>query len=100
MRQRLCSRNIATSRRINLHLRSSPTSSSPNEVFWHMSAIRRPPLEIVKPQLRPAAISVESVSKLFGHDEERVTALDNIDLAIGAGEFVAIVGPSRCGKST
>jgi NitT/TauT family transport system ATP-binding protein len=65
-----------------------------------MSAIRRPPLEIVKPQLRPAAISVESVSKLFGHDEERVTALDNIDLAIGAGEFVAIVGPSGCGKST
>jgi NitT/TauT family transport system ATP-binding protein len=65
-----------------------------------MSAIRRPPLEDVKPRLRPAAISVESVSKLFGHDEQRVTALDNIDLAIGAGEFVAIVGPSGCGKST
>jgi NitT/TauT family transport system ATP-binding protein len=65
-----------------------------------MSAIRRPPLEVVKPRLRPAAISVESVSKLFGHDEQRVTALDSIDLAIGAGEFVAIVGPSGCGKST
>jgi NitT/TauT family transport system ATP-binding protein len=65
-----------------------------------MSAIRRPPLEDVKPRLRPAAISVESVSKLFGHDEQRVTALDSIDLAIGAGEFVAIVGPSGCGKST
>lgn len=65
-----------------------------------MSAIRRPPLEVVKPRLRPAAISVESVSKLFGHDEQRVIALDSIDLAIGAGEFVAIVGPSGCGKST
>jgi NitT/TauT family transport system ATP-binding protein len=65
-----------------------------------MSAIRRPPPEVVKPRLRPAAISVESVSKLFGHDEQRVTALDNINLAIGAGEFVAIVGPSGCGKST
>ncbi|MBN8940973.1 MAG: ABC transporter ATP-binding protein [Rhizobiales bacterium] len=29
-----------------------------------------------------------------------VHALDGIDLAIGDGEFVAIVGPSGCGKST
>ena len=27
-------------------------------------------------------------------------ALDGIDLAVGSGEFVAIVGPSGCGKST
>jgi NitT/TauT family transport system ATP-binding protein len=29
-----------------------------------------------------------------------VRALDPVDLAIGEGEFVAIVGPSGCGKST
>jgi NitT/TauT family transport system ATP-binding protein len=30
----------------------------------------------------------------------RVDALGPIDLAIGAGEFLAVVGPSGCGKST
>jgi len=66
-----------------------------------MSSPKRPvPLEVVPPKARPTAISVEGVSKLFGHGEHRLTALDEIDLAVSAGEFVAIVGPSGCGKST
>lgn len=46
---------------------------------------------------KTSAIAVaSSVSRHFGD----VTALSNIDLSIGQGEFVSIVGPSGCGKST
>ena len=32
--------------------------------------------------------------------DNRLLALDHIDLKVRAGEFVCIVGPSGCGKST
>jgi spermidine/putrescine transport system ATP-binding protein len=42
------------------------------------------------------AIRVENVSKRFGE----TTAVDDIDLAIGEGEFFSLLGPSGCGKTT
>jgi NitT/TauT family transport system ATP-binding protein len=51
-------------------------------------------------QPRPDAIRVEKVGKTFTTADGDVTALENLDLAIGEGEFVSIVGPSGCGKST
>ncbi len=41
-------------------------------------------------------ISLQGVSRTFGS----FTALDEMSLEVGQGEFISIVGPSGCGKST
>ncbi len=45
-------------------------------------------------------IEVEGLTKHFGEGDARVEVLRGIDLAIGSGELVAIMGPSGSGKST
>jgi NitT/TauT family transport system ATP-binding protein len=46
------------------------------------------------------AVEVSGVSVRFRGRRGPTAALQDIDLGVGAGEFVTIVGPSGCGKST
>lgn len=48
----------------------------------------------------PTAIHLHRVSLRVGDGDTAVMALDGIDLAVRAGEFVAVVGPSGSGKSS
>jgi len=50
--------------------------------------------------VNPPLIRFEQVRKTYGAGEAAVHALAGVDLAIGTGEFVAVLGPSGSGKST
>ena len=49
--------------------------------------------------MRPV-IELQSVTKTFIVGNSRVNAVDAVDLDIGAGEYISIMGPSGSGKST
>ena len=45
-------------------------------------------------------IKLKNVSKTYIMGDEKIHALDNVNLDIEKGEFIAVVGPSGSGKST
>jgi NitT/TauT family transport system ATP-binding protein len=51
----------------------------------------------VSVQRRGAAVEIKALRKEW---QDRLVALDDINLSVAPGEFVCIVGPSGCGKST
>jgi putative ABC transport system ATP-binding protein len=48
----------------------------------------------------PSLIALRQVTKTYGQGGTAFQALNGVDLEIGQGEFVAIMGPSGSGKST
>lgn len=45
-------------------------------------------------------IKIDNVRKIYGKGESEVKAVNNVDLEINKGEFVALLGASGSGKST
>jgi putative ABC transport system ATP-binding protein len=48
----------------------------------------------------PSAATATNVSKIYGHGDSEVRALDNVSVQFETGKFTAIMGPSGSGKST
>ena len=46
------------------------------------------------------AIRVKNLCKVYGTKDAKIMALDHINMEIGEGEFVAVMGASGSGKST
>jgi putative ABC transport system ATP-binding protein len=47
-----------------------------------------------------AAVKLQDVTKVYGHDGVEVRALDGVSLEIEKGDFAVLVGPSGSGKTT
>lgn len=45
-------------------------------------------------------LQLNNIKKVFGNDDNKVIAINNISLNVNKGELIAIVGPSGSGKST
>ncbi|MDR6635724.1 NitT/TauT family transport system ATP-binding protein [Phyllobacterium sp. 1468] len=59
-------------------------------------AVVKPMAEETAPQQKKAMVAIDSVTMSFG----TFVAVEDVNLTVADGEFLAIVGPTGCGKST
>lgn len=55
---------------------------------------------IIQPTISQAGIVVQGLRKVYGQGDTAVEALKSVDMVVGPGEVVGLVGPSGSGKST
>ena len=73
---------------------STPDTQSPPEI---PPEIRATAVNESRDFPTPPAIRASGASRVFGRGKRAVTALDDVDLTVAAGEFVSLIGPSGCG---
>lgn len=56
--------------------------------------------QIIQPALASAMVELRRLSKVYSTAAGEVTALNQVDLSLQRGEFVAVLGKSGAGKST
>ena len=57
-------------------------------------------LQIPTKKTRVSYLRADSISRSYVKGPEKVPVLRGVDLCVGKGEFVSIIGKSGCGKST
>jgi len=57
-------------------------------------------LQIPAPKTRVSYLRAVAISRAYAKGPAKVPVLRGVDLCVGRGEFVSIVGKSGCGKST
>ena len=55
---------------------------------------------ILRPPITSGGIVVQGLRKVYGRGDTAVEALKSVDMMVGPGEVVGLVGPSGSGKST
>jgi len=52
------------------------------------------------PSQNHVLVELRHVSQIYGREEQRIVAVKDINFTLREGEFVALLGPTGCGKTT